>query len=77
MAGRIPVAMRGPLVRTQLSTAFFTLLQHRESFSSSTSYIVFFFFFFQRQEKKGLYSHNKNKSVLYLTIYFKYFHYEA
>lgn len=29
------------------------------------------------QEKKSLYSHNKNKSVLYFTIYFKYFHYEA
>lgn len=28
-------------------------------------------------QKKSLYSHNKNKSVLYFTIYFKYFHYEA
>lgn len=27
--------------------------------------------------RKSLYSHNKNKSVLYFTIYFKYFHYEA
>lgn len=32
--------------------------------------------FFPKAEK-NLYSHNKNKSVLYLTIYFKYFHYEA
>lgn len=52
--------------------SFFILLQHRGSFSSSIS----FFFFFQMQ-KKSLYSHNKNKSVLYFTIYFKYFHYEA
>lgn len=29
------------------------------------------------QWRKSLYSHNKNKSVLYFTIYFKYFHYEA
>lgn len=28
-------------------------------------------------QKKSLHSHNKNKSVLYFTIYFKYFHYEA
>lgn len=28
-------------------------------------------------QKKSLQSHNKNKSVLYFTIYFKYFHYEA
>lgn len=32
-------------------------------------------FFFQMQT--SLYYHNKNKSVLYFTIYFKYFHYEA
>lgn len=32
-------------------------------------------FFFQTQT--SLYYHNKNKSVLYFTIYFKYFHYEA
>lgn len=53
----------------------------------------FFFFFLQSSSwlwevsvqalqsffkwRKSLYSHNKNKSVLYFTIYFKYFHYEA
>lgn len=37
----------------------------------------FFFLFFLNAEKKSLHSHNKNKSVLYFTIYFKYFHYEA
>lgn len=56
-------------------------------------YQVFFFFFLQSSSwlwevsvqalesffkwRKSLYSHNKNKSVLYFTIYFKYFHYEA
>lgn len=42
--------------------------------SLSSSTWIFFFFF---QWRKSLYSHNKNKSVLYFTIYFKYFHYEA
>lgn len=32
---------------------------------------------FVATEEKSLYFHNKNKSVLYFTIYFKYFHYEA
>lgn len=36
---------------------------------------LLFYFFFQMQT--SLYYHNKNKSVLYFTIYFKYFHYEA
>lgn len=49
----------------------FLLLSHRGSVSSSI------FFFSRMQKKKSLYSHNKNKSVLYFTIYFKYFHYEA
>lgn len=49
-----------------------TLLPCWGSFSSSVS-----FFFFPQRQKKSLYSHNKNKSVLYFTIYFKYFHCEA
>lgn len=42
---------------------------------SQFKHLNLFFFFFQW--RKSLYSHNKNKSVLYFTIYFKYFHYEA
>lgn len=48
----------------------FLLLSHLGSISMKH-------FFFPECRKKSLYSHNKNKSVLYFTIYFKYFHYEA
>ena len=51
--------------------SLFILLQCWGSFSSSIS------FFFSKCRKKSLHSHNKNKSVLYFTIYFNYFHYEA
>lgn len=61
---------------TPSGLSFFLLLQPPGSFVSSS--IFFFFSFFpQCRKKKSLHSHNKNKSVLYFTIYFKYFHYEA
>lgn len=44
---------------------------------SSSTWIFFFFPFFFSNEEKVFYSYNKNKSVLYFTIYFKYFHYEV
>lgn len=61
-----------PVGRGLRVLSLFLLLSHRGSVSSSI-----FFFFPECRKKKSLYSHNKNKSVLYFTIYFKYFHYEA
>jgi hypothetical protein len=70
---QIHIAMVSILVHTFPSTAFFTLLQRREALVQA--YLLFYYFF--PNAEKSLYSHNKNKSVLYFTIYFKYFHYEA
>lgn len=53
---------------------FFILQSSSWVWEVSVQALESFFFF---QWRKSLYSHNKNKSVLYFTIYFKYFHYEA
>lgn len=64
----------GPLRRTNASKC--GVSSHFSSVGEALVQACLLLFFFQMQTSLYYY-HNKNKSVLYFTIYFKYFHYEA